>query len=120
MGWYIKAEKEEFINISNHLSSKLRNDFCFGLVFYRDTLDDGSKHESIKSIKNISNIPKMLEKNVATGGGDSDEDYAGGYELALSQPRRRGTKLIIHIADAGGHGVGYTNDPKYASEGEMW
>lgn len=118
MGPYINAAKEECINISSHLSSKLQNDFRFGFVFYRDPINDASIHEKIELTKEIENIPKMLERIVATGGGDADEDYAGGYELALSQSWRKGIKLIIHIGDACGHGLGYSDNSTYASEGE--
>ena len=54
----------------------------------------------------------------AKGGGDTPEDWAGGYNIALQNKSwRNGNRLIIHIADAGVHGNDDTPGDKYPYEG---
>ena len=64
------------------------------------------------------NLQSFVSRMAATGGGDTPEDWVGGYNIALNNISwRSGNRLIIHIADAGAHGTEYSSGDKYSSEG---
>lgn len=52
----------------------------------------------------------------ATGGGDGPEDWVGAYKRALNINWRKGTRLIIHIADAPAHGHSYADSDRHDEE----
>ena len=94
-------------------------DFQFGGVFYRDPVDEkGDVHEFKELTSNIKEFKNFVSKIKASGGGDDPEDWVGGYDYALNRMNwRDGHKLIIHIADAGAHGLYYSSEDKYPEEG---
>ena len=50
----------------------------------------------------MENLRSQIETVKATGGGNEAEDWVAGYKLATNNIAwREGTKLVIHIADAG-------------------
>ena len=112
---YIQNVKNQCINISKILKIKFPHfDFNFGCIFYRDPIDSPSdKNEIIQLTNNMINLQYRIGLINAYGGGDEPEDWVGAYNLAINNIAwRRGTKLIIHIADAPAHGsmyCGYNN-----------
>lgn len=67
---------------------------------------------------------ETLKNNISTvkayGGGDTPEDWVWGYKTAVENVGwREGTKLIIHIADAGAHGTEFTSGDKYPDQGPL-
>ena len=94
-------------------------DFKFGAVFYRDPIDSHSdSNDCYPFTSETVGLQNWVRGMSATGGGDTPEDWVGGYNIALNNMSwRSGNRLIIHIADAGAHGTDYTSGDKYPSEG---
>ena len=112
MGNYLKAAKDQCINISNELQKKFIDyKIQFGGVFYRDPIDcPKEKNEMIDLSDDVFSLRFFISCLKAVGGGDEAEDWAGGYDLAINKINwRNGIKLIIHICDADGHGKEFTN-----------
>ena len=124
MDIYINSVKDQCKNISNELKEKYKDyDVHFGCVFYRDPIDSkGDINENISITNNIDELKNNIGKIEVKGGGDEAEDWIGAYKLVLSDEMkwRDGIKLIIHIADYGGHGKDYSDigDDKHQELGE--
>ena len=119
MSQYITAAKEETKNISDQLRKLYPEKmFKYGYVFYRDPIDSkGDKHEVIDLTDDVNSLPEKIGKISATGGGDLPEDWVGAYKLANENISwRNGTKVIMHLADAGAHGKLFTSNDKYPEE----
>lgn len=118
----INAAKEQVINIFNELKTKYPEyNFNFGAIFYRDKIDSPSD-ENIKFqlTDNMENLKNNISTIKAYGGGDTPEDWVWGYKAALENMAwREGTKLIIHIADAGAHGTEFSKGDKYPDQGPI-
>ena len=126
MSSWINGVKDKCKEILDKLNenTKLKNyDIRFGGVFYRDPVDcpgDINDHQPLGNVEDLKNKMMSIE---ATGGGDTPEDWVGGYEIALNEYkmpwRKNSIKIIIHIADAGAHTVRFSdgdtlhNDNKY-------
>ena len=73
----------------------------------------------------LTNNMEELKKNISTikpqgGGGDGPEDWVAGYELALHKIKwRDGDRLIIHIADEGGHGEEFSKGDRFPEQGSL-
>ena len=118
----ISAAKKNVINIFDTLTKNYKDyDFRFGAVFYRDKVHQVTDKDEFFQ---FTNNMKELEENIGKiraygGGGDGPEDWDGGYELALNKMKwREGIKLIIHIADAGGHGTEFSEGDLHPEEGK--
>ena len=120
MGKEIKAAKEQVINILNELKNKYPDfSFNFGSIFYRDKIDSPSDENCFFPLTdNIQVLKEKISTIRAYGGGDIPEDWVWGYKTAVENVGwRKGTKLIIHIADAGAHGPEFSVDDHYDKEG---
>ena len=122
MGREIKAANDYVIQIFKDLTKKYKNEFKFkfGAVFYRDKIDSKSdENECFPLTEDMEELKKKISKIKPYGGGDIPEDWVEGYNMALSENMnwRNGTKLIIHIADAGAHGKEFSKDDNYPKEG---
>ena len=116
---YIKAAKDEVLNISNSLNEKFSTlNFNFGCIFYRDPIDDKNDiHELFQLTNDIKTLQNRMSKVEAKGGGDDSEDWVGAYDKVLHDIGwRNGTKLVIHIADAPAHGKIFNEKDKYEEE----
>ena len=121
MSSYITAAKEETKNISDELRKLYPEKmFQYGYVFYRDPVDSKSdEHEVIDLTDNVNSLPEKISRIAATGGGDLPEDWVGAYKLANEKIKwRNGTRVIMHLADAGAHGKLFTLSDKYPEEEE--
>ena len=119
MGKYLAAARDQCINISEQLKRELPQfDFNFGAVFYKDPVDcPGEKNHVYCLKRDVSLLKEEISKEIADGGGDSPEDWVGGYDMALDNIAwRNGTRLIIHIADAPAHGSEWCNKENHESE----
>ena len=119
----IENVKNYCVEIANILKNQaVLFDFKFGAVFYRDPIDcpNSDKNELYDLTSNMKDLQNFVGSIKADGGGDDDEDWAGGYNLALnSMSWREGRKLIIHIADAGAHGYQYSDNFNYQDQGPL-
>ena len=121
MGSFLAAARDQCINISNQLNSELPQfDFNFGAVFYRDPVDcPGEKNHTYSLKKDVNRLRIELSSERATGGGDTPEDWVGGYDMALNNIAwRNGTRLIIHIADAPAHGSKWCKQSNHEEEND--
>ena len=119
MSPYITAAKEESQNISKELRMEYpEKNFYYGYIFYRDPIDSKEDiHELIDLSDDVNSLPEKIGRIKATGGRDIPEDWAGAYELVNKKISwRKGTKIIIHLADAGAHGKLFTKYDKYPKE----
>ena len=119
MSPYITAAKEETKNIAEELRKAYPEmNFQYGYIFYRDPIDSKEDiHEIIDLTDNVNSLPEKIGKIIAEGGGDLPEDWAGAYKLANEKISwRQGTKIIIHLTDAGAHGKLFTKSDKYPEE----
>jgi len=122
MGREINAANEYVIQIFKELTKKYKDKFKFkfGASFYRDKIDSKSdKNEYFPLTEDMEALKNKISKIEPKGGGDLPEDWVEGYNMALSNNMkwRNGMKLIIHIADAGAHGVEFSRGDKYPEEG---
>jgi energy-coupling factor transporter ATP-binding protein EcfA2 len=120
MGNEIKAANAHVIKIFNKLKEKYKDyKFQFGAVFYRDQIDSKTdKNEYFPLTDDMNELKNNISKIEPYGGKDIPEDWVVGYKIALNDIKwRNGIKLIIHIADAGAHGVEYSKNDKYPDEG---
>jgi hypothetical protein len=119
---YIEAAKKKCIEISEELDKIYINklNFKYGVIFYRDPIDEkNDKHEQFP-LDNIINVRNKIESVKAYGGGDVPEDWVGAFKIALNSSIikwRNGIKLIIHIADAPAHGDEFAGATNYTEEG---
>ena len=122
MGAEITAAKEQVINILNELKVKYPDfSFNFGAIFYRDKIDSPSDENTYFQLTdNMETLKNKIATVKAYGGGDTPEDWVWGYKTAVENVGwREGTKLIIHIADAGAHGSEFSSDDKYEDQGPL-
>ena len=121
MGKELQAAKDQVINIAMDLKAKYpKLNFKFGAIFYRDkVVNPKGKNELFDLTDNIQNLKKSISKiNPSGGGSDGPEDWVTAYKLSIENIKwRKGTRLIIHIADYGGHGAEFSNKDRYSSEG---
>ena len=121
MGDEINAANAHVIHIFEKMKTKYKEyKFRFGAVFYRDQIDSkDDKNEYFQLTDNMDNLKKDISKIKPYGGNDIPEDWVAGYKIALNDINwGKGTKLIIHIADAGAHGKEYSKNDKYPQEGQ--
>ena len=116
----INAAREQVVNILNELNNNYPEfDFNFGAIFYRDKIDSPSDENAFFNLTdNMENLKNNISSIKAYGGGDIPEDWVWGYKTAVEDIAwRKGTRLIIHIADAGAHGKEFSKNDKYPDEG---
>ena len=120
----INKVKNETIYISVYLLEKRgmkKYDLSLGAIFYRDPIDSPEDiNEVFDFNENTLDFKNFVNKIKADGGRDIPEDWAGAFNLAKNLTwRKNSTKFIVHIADAPGHGDGWTeNDYFHAEEGK--
>ena len=116
----ITAAKEQVIQIAKDLKAKYPEfSFKFGAIFYRDQVENSKeKNELFQLTDNIETLKNNIATVKASGGKLIPEDWVTAYKLSIENINwRQGTRLIIHIADAGGHGAEYSNNDKFYNEG---
>ena len=122
MGAEINAAKEQVINILNELKNKYPDySFNFGAIFYRDVIDSPSDQNDFFNLTdNMETLKNKISNMKANGGGDTPEDWVWGYKTAVENVAwREGTKLIIHIADAGAHGTEFSSGDTHPEQGPL-
>ena len=84
--------------------------FQFGIIYYNDPIDiKGDYNEYFQLTENLEEFKNFCDNWKNQNGGDTAEDWAGGYELALNKIKwRNGRKIIYHICDAPAHGRKYS------------
>ena len=120
----INSVKQYCLDIANILKKEILYNFKFGAVFYRDPIDTKfctfqDKNDYIDLTDDMKTFQPFVGGIKAYGGLDEPEDWVGGYDLALHRMNwRNGKKLIIHITDAGAHGIKYSQRDQHYEEGE--
>ncbi len=116
----LETVKNECYNLAKEIINKFTNyRFNFGGVFYRDPIDQSSDiNESFNLTNDLEGLRDKFSGVKLYGGGDTPEDWVGAYREALNMRWRDGIKLIIHIADAGAHGVRFSPGDKHDNEGQ--
>ena len=118
----INAAKEQVITILKELQSKYPTfNFNFGAIFYRDKIDSPSdKNDFFPMTDDMESLKEKISTVKAYGGGDEAEDWVEGYKLAINNISwREGSKLIIHIADAGAHGTEFSGGDNHLDQGPL-
>ena len=112
MGDELKNATKLSINNANYLHKNYPNiDFKFGFIYYSDPINCPlDKKGYIQLTKDFTEIQKFCDNWQMQGGGDLAEDWAGGYDIALSKINWRKGKFIIHICDAPAHGALFSKD----------
>jgi hypothetical protein len=122
MSGEINAAKEQVVNIYNELQNKYKKiNFSCGAIFYRDKIDSPSDENTFFPLTdNMETLRSQIESVRASGGGDEAEDWVEGYRLATNNIAwREGTRLIIHIADAGAHGKEFSPSDNHPEQGAL-
>ena len=113
MGEELKNSTKLSINNANYLYKNYPNiDFQFGFIYYSDPINVPTDlNDFIQLTKDFTEIQKFCDNWQMQGGGDLAEDWAGGYDIALSKINwRTGKRFIIHICDAPAHGALFSKD----------
>ena len=87
------------------------NIFRFGAVFYSDPIDKPSETNRYTNLtEDINQFKSFVDGIGLLNGGDTPEDWAGGYEICVNNMSwGSGIRLAIHIADAPAHSKLYNN-----------
>ena len=113
MGEELKNSTKLSINNANYLYKNYPNiDFQFGFIYYSDPINVPTDlNDFIQLTKDFTEIQKFCDNWKMQCGGDLAEDWAGGYDIALSKINwRTGKRFIIHICDAPAHGALFSKD----------
>ncbi|OHT01916.1 hypothetical protein TRFO_31156 [Tritrichomonas foetus] len=123
MRFFIDAVRDSCIDIANKCQERFaENQFRFGAVIYRDTALTTLIQRKKTDIVEISQLDNSAEKladflshiEAKGGGGDGPEDWVSGYQSLLRLNwDENSSKVVIHIADAPGHGERFANDKVY-------
>ena len=122
MSGEINAAKEQVNNIYNELKTMYNKiNFNCGGIFYRDKIDSPSdKNDWFPLTDDMENLKQKINTVRAYGGGDEAEDWVEAYKIAVENICwREGTKLIIHIADAGAHGKEFSPSDNHNEQGAL-
>ena len=122
MSGEINAAKEQVKNIYNELQSIYNKiNFNCGAIFYRDKIDSPTdKNELFPLTNNMTTLTNQIANVKAYGGGDEAEDWVVAYKMATDNIAwREGTRLIIHIADAGAHGKEFSPSDNHPEQGPL-
>ena len=114
----IQAAKDTIVTIAQDLRNQFsKMNFQFGCIFYRDPIDSKSDKHSLYYLTNdIDKLKNDIGGESADGGGDGPEDFVGAYKEVFKMAWRKGTKLIIHIADAPAHCNKYCGSENHEEE----
>ena len=123
MSSVIKKVKDDIIYIAVNLLKKKGMeifDLSLGVLFYRDPIVSlFENHQKFDFDKNALNFKNFVDNITAYGGGDLPEDWAGAFNLAKTLSWRKiYNKVIIHIADAPGHGLEWAGYNNFNEEGK--
>ena len=108
MGEELKNATKLSINNAKYLNKNYPNiDFHFGFIYYSDPINVPTDRKGYLDLtKDFTLIQKFCDEWEMQCGGDLAEDWAGGYDLALTKIIwRNEKKFIIHICDAPAHGA---------------
>ena len=121
MSPYLKATIDNCVkiveNINRNYNSKKQ--LKYGAIFYRDPFDQPSITHSVYNLTSNKTEFQNSIKDETTRGGGGPEDWNGAYEIAINKINwtNNSNKIVIHIADAGAHGVEFTPGDSYPEEG---
>jgi hypothetical protein len=121
MSPYLKATIDNCLkiveNINRNYNSKKQ--LKYGAIFYRDPFDQPSITHSVYNLTSNKTEFQNSIKDETTRGGGGPEDWNGAYEIAINKINwtNNSNKIVIHIADAGAHGVEFTPGDSYPEEG---
>ena len=118
---YLAATIDNCVKIAENINKKYnsKKELRYGAIFYRDPFDQPSIKHSIYDLTFNKDEFQNSIKNEQVRGGGGPEDWNGAYEIAINQINwaKNSNKIVIHIADAGAHGVEFTPGDSYPDEG---
>jgi hypothetical protein len=107
MGSWIQACKEKTNLIVDEIRQKYTNAIIrYAFVGYRDF---GEKDDILDFTDDLDIFKRFVSGVTASGGGDTAEDVFGGLEKTLALSWENRTRVLVHFADAPGHGRFYSN-----------
>ena len=108
MGSFLEAAKDNLINIINRIISECPGiDINIGFIGYRDIEEfNFGEYSEIDFTKNYTYVKEIIDNVWAYGGGDSPEDIAGAFEMALNKTWKNNARIGVLVADAPCHGEG--------------
>jgi len=110
MSSYIESAKASIRKIMETIQASEKRDVQFALISYRDHTDDYVTHV-FPFTGSVSKAKEYVNTMSAHGGGDTPEAVADALADALKLPyRKSATKIVVIVADAPPHGVGFGND----------
>ena len=114
---YLAATIDNCVKIAENINKKYnsKKELRYGAIFYRDPFDQPSIKHSIYDLTFNKDEFQNSIKNEEVRGGGGSEDWNGAYEIAINQINwaKNSNKIVIHIADAGAHGVEFTPGDSY-------
>ena len=118
---YLKATIDNCVKIVENINRKYnsRKQLKYGAIFYRDPFDNSSITHSIFDLSsNKTEFQNSIKNEIAHGGG-GPEDWNGAYEIAINQINwtNKSNRIVIHMGDAGGHGIEFSPEDKFPEEG---
>jgi hypothetical protein len=107
MSAYIQTCKEKTSLILDEVKQKYTNaTIRYAFVGYRD-FDE--KDDIMDFTEDIHAVKRFVAGVSAKGGDDTCEDVLGGFEKVFSLSWANKTRVLVHFADAPGHGRFYSN-----------
>ena len=111
MACYINEAKNQIKKIIDHIKeSNPHSTINVSFVGYRDIKDNELRISSIDFTSDVDKVKAFIEKQDATGGGDTPEDVTGGLNEGLKLSWSAKAKFTIFIADAPCHGKKYHDE----------
>jgi len=103
MGVWIDATRNKIKDIVDQVQKQTGFQARVGFVGYRD-FGDSPQFEATDFTTDIESFLSFLKGVLPKGGGDIPEDVCGGLQKCLEQNWSSGVRVLIHFADAPGHG----------------
>lgn len=120
------AAHEQIINIANDMKNTIKKEFSsvnseieFAIICYRDPIDcEEDEHEFYDFTSDVLNIKEFISRQEAKGGGDTPEDWVGGFDILFNKLswKENVKKCLTLIADAPPHGTKFCINDKYKNE----
>jgi hypothetical protein len=108
MSEWIELSKNKLLDILHSVKKDNPTlDIEVAFLAYRDVCDGDSRIHVYDFTTDHNFIVEKIKQSVAKGGGDEAEDVAIAYSTANRLNWNGDVRIIVHIADAPAHGIGF-------------